>query len=144
MKAFGWIYIIAYCIDAVVSLVATVASGAETLSNVISVPVSLLSIVVLILTCIGKLNPRKIFLILSGFYLLMIGFGILLGLLLVAKLGPSVASQAMTLEFFREQFVWYGPVHWILIILWLLASAYGVQAYRKVQWSTEQGAEGDG
>jgi len=143
MKTFGWIYIIAYCVDALVGLVASFVPQMETLSNIISSPVSLLSIVVLILACIGKLTPRKIFLAMSGLYMFMIGFGIVLGVLLVAKLGPSIASQEMTLAFFREQFTWYGPVHWAFMVVWLLMAAYGVQAYRTAKWPTEQSPGGD-
>jgi hypothetical protein len=143
MKTFGWIYIVAYCIDALGSLVAILTPRMEGVSNIISTLVALLSIVVLILAYMGKLKPRKIFLIMSGFYMAMLGVGIVIAVLLAAKLGPSVASQEITLAFLREQFAWYNPVQWIIIIIWLLVSAYGIQAYRKVEWPTEQEATGD-
>jgi len=133
MKTFGWIYIIVFCIHAVVSLVAYFVSGLEIISSLIGTILILLSIVVFILACINKLTPRKIFFILSGFYLLVLVFGFVLGIFLVVKLGLPAVSQGVTAEFLREQFVWFGPLFIFLNIVELLLSAYGVLAYRKAR-----------
>lgn len=133
MKTFGWIYIIIFCIHAVVSSVAYFVSGLELISSLIGTILILLSIAVFILACISKLTPRKIFLILSGFYLLVFVFGFVLGIFLVVKLGLPAVSQGITIEFLREQFVWYGPLFMALNIMELLLSVYGIWAYRKTR-----------
>ena len=133
MKTFGWIYIIIFCIDAVVSLVAYFVSGLEVISSSISTILILLSIAVFILACISKLIPRKIFFILSGFYLLVLVFGFVLGIFLVVKLGLPAVSQGVTIEFLQEQFIWYGPLFIVLNIVELLLSVYGIWAYRKAR-----------
>lgn len=138
VKTFGWIYIITYCIDVLVGLVSSFVPQMELTSNIISVPVSLMSIVVLILACIGIMTPRRIFLAMSGLYMLLMGFGLVLAVLLIAKVGPEMASQEMSLAFLRDQFAWYGPVHWALMIVWLSIAAYGFMAYRKAMCTTEQ------
>ncbi len=133
MKTFGWIYIIVFCIDAVMSLVAYFVSGLEVISRPIGTILIILSIVVFILACINKLTPRKIFLILSGFYLLVLAFGFVLGIFLVAKLGLQAVSQGITVGFLREQFAWFGPLFMFLNIVELLLSVYGILAYRKAR-----------
>lgn len=133
MKTFGWIYIIVFCIDAVMSLVAYFVSGLEVISSPIGTILIILSIVVFILACINKLIPRKIFLILSGFYLLVLVFGFVLGIFLVAKLGLQAVSQGITVGFLREQFAWFGPLFMFLNIVELLLSVYGILAYRKAR-----------
>jgi hypothetical protein len=133
MKTFGWIYIIVFCIDAVVSLVAYFVPGLEVISSLIGTILILLSIAVFILACINKLTPRKIFFILSGFYLLVFVFGFVLGIFLIVKLGLPAVSQGITVEFLREQFVWYGPLFMFLNIVELLLSVYGTLAYRKAR-----------
>jgi hypothetical protein len=133
MKTFGWVYIIVFCIHAVVSLVAYFVSGLEVIGSIIGMILILLSIAVFILACIGKLTPRKIFFILSGFYLLALVFGFVLGIFLIVKLGLPTVSQGITVEFLREQFAWYGPLFLVLNIVELLLSAYGIQAYRKAR-----------
>jgi len=133
MKTFGWIYIIVFCIDAVMSLVAYFVSGLEVISSPIGTILIILSIVVFILACINKLIPRKIFLILSGFYLLVLVFGFVLGIFLVAELGLQAVSQGITVGFLREQFAWFGPLFMFLNIVELLLSVYGILAYRKAR-----------
>jgi type IV pilus assembly protein PilA len=135
MRTFGWIYIIAFCIDAVMSLVALLVPGAEIPSGIISTLVVILSIVVFILACIGKLRPRKTFLILSGFILLLTCSGIVIGILLVVKsIGePSALQQAPTVDLLHEQFPWMIPLQWIFVIADLLLSVYGILTYRKVK-----------
>jgi len=133
MKTFGWIYIIVFCIHAVVSLVGYYFSGLEMIISSIGTILIFLSIVVFILACINKLIPRKIFFILSGFYLLVLVFGFVLGIFLVVKLGLPALSQGITVEFLREQFVWFGPLFMLLNIVELLLSVYGIQTYRNAR-----------
>ncbi len=131
MKVFGWFYISVYCISALLSLVTSFIRDLEPLNNTVSAPVGLLSLVVFILAYVGTFASRKIFLYLSGLYMLMVGFGLVLIVLLFSKLGASLRSQEITLEFFQEQFVWFAPVHWAFTIAWLLMSVYGIVAYSK-------------
>ena len=133
MKTFGWIYIIVFCIHAVVSLVGYCFSGLEIIISSVGTILIFLSIAVFILACINKLIPRKIFFILSGFYLLVLVFGFVLGIFLIVKLGLPALSQGITVEFLGEQFVWFGPLFMLLNIVELLLSIYGILAYRKAR-----------
>ena len=131
MRIFGWIYIIIFGIGAVLGLVAEFFPGIQRI-NYIGTPLVILSIVVFILACVGKLKPRKIFFFQSGFIFITVIYVIVLVLLLVIKLGPEeVTSGGITPEVFRETFTWAGPVGWIMIIARLLLSAYGILAYQK-------------
>jgi len=133
MKTFGWIYIIVFCIHAVVSLVGYCFSGLEIIISSVGTILIFLSIAVFILACINKLIPRKIFFILSGFYLLVLVFGFVLGIFLIVKLGLPALSQGITVEFLGEQFIWFGPLFMLLNIVELLLSIYGILAYRKAR-----------
>lgn len=144
MRIFGWIYIIIFSMSAVLGLVAALAPGIQIISSIIGILVIILSIVVFILACMGKLKPRKIFLFLSGYYFLTIIYGMVAGVLMVIKLGPeTVISGGATPDLLRETFTWFGPVRWILIIACLLLSIYGIVGYLKGQQTTEQPISSD-
>jgi hypothetical protein len=134
MKALGRIFLIVYALDAVLGLVASFVWDLETASNGVSCVVLIFAVVVLILACLKRVRPQVVFLVLSGYYLLMSAFGMLLGFALVSKLGPQAAQQPelMTLKSLGEQFGWYWPVHWVLMGVWLLVSAYGLLNLGKV------------
>jgi len=133
MQTFGLIYLIAYLADCIVSIIATLMPMAEGLSNVISSILSLCAILVIVLSCLGKLRPRRTFLVLSIFYVCMIAFGIVLGILLAIDLGPDIATQEITIQFLHEHFTWYPCVHWSLLIMWTAIAIYGF-------WSRSTGA----
>jgi hypothetical protein len=145
MRIFGWIYIIIFSIGAVLGLVTALAPGIQGISSsIISILVIILSILVFILACMGKLKPRKIFLFLSGYYFLTIIYGIVVGVLMVIKLGTeTVMSGEATPDLLRETFTWFGPVSWILIIASLLLSIYGIVGYLKRPEATEQPISSD-
>ena len=144
MRIFGWIYIIIFSISAVLGLVAALVPGIQIISSIIGLPVIILSIVVFILACMGKLKPRKIFLFLSGYYFLTLIYAMVVGVLMVIKLGPeTVVSGGATPDILRETFTWFGPVNWILIIACLLLSTYGILGYFKRQETTEQPISSD-
>jgi hypothetical protein len=141
MKTFAWIYIVAYCIDALVFIIATFVPEAENLFSIISGPFMFLNIAVFILACIGKMKPRIIFLIMSGIYMLILLLGISMVIQLVAKFGPSVTSQNLTIAFLSEQFPSYYTVRWVIMIVSLLTAGYGIHTYRKFSLNTEQMAQ---
>ena len=144
MRIFGWIYIIIFSIGAVLGLVAALAPGVQIMSSIIGILIIILSIVVFILACMGKLKPRKIFLFLSGYYFLTIIYGIVVGVLMVIKVGPeTVMSGEATPDLLRETFTWFGPVSWVLIIACLLLSIYGIVGYLKGPEATEQPISSD-
>ena len=143
MKIFGWIYLIIFCLAAVLGLIDRFAPALEGLSSIIGILVFLLSIVVFILACIGKLKPRKIFLIPSVYQFLILGFGMIVGVLLLVKLGVEGLSEGVTPELMSEQFPWVDPVQWIMIIIYLCVGAYCLLAYSKAQETIEQPTSSD-
>ena len=131
MKIFAWVYLIAFSLDAGISIVASFDSSLETLSNIVSAPIILFTLIAFILSCINRLKPRKLFVTLSGFYLGMVIFGIVLGVLLAAKLGPESMPSENLQQFLRNQFAWYWTVHWCLMLLWLFLATYGFITLKK-------------
>ena len=143
MRIFGWIYIIIFSIGAVLGLLAEFFPGIQKI-NYIGTPLLILSIVVFILACIGKLTPRKIFLFLSGFELFTVIFGVFTIVLLFAKFGLSkMGSGEVTQEVIRDTFTWLDPVSWVLIIVALLLSVYGILAYQKASEPPELPSSSD-
>ena len=87
MRIFGWIYIIIFSVNAVLVLADAVTPGTSfirIITGVTGIVIIILSIVAFILACMGKLKPRKIFLFQSGFILLSLIYGILVGILYLA------------------------------------------------------------
>ena len=142
MKVFGWIYIIFFCINAVLSLFNAISpgmTGIQIINGVTGVVIIILSIIVFILSCIGKLMPRKVFLLLPGYYFFTIVYGIIIGILLVMKVGAEkMMAGGATPELLSETFTWFTPVSWIMNITCLLLAIYGILIYLKSTGATEQ------
>ncbi len=147
MRIFGWIYIIIFSIYAVLVIVEALTPGiavTQIITGTMGILLIILSIVVFILACIGKLLPRKIFLFMSGYNLLTIIFGMVVGILLVVKVGAEkVMSEGSTQDLIRETFTWIGPVSWILNIVYLLLAIYGIMGYLKKTGTAEQTVSSD-
>ncbi len=126
MATFGLVYLIAYLIDCLVSILATLIPPLGGISNFISSLLFLGSVFVVILGSIGKLRPRRVFLPLSIFYLCLFGFGIVLGIILAIDVGPDISSQKITMQFLCEHFSWYRAVHWTILIVLLALAVYGL------------------
>ena len=134
MRTFGWIYLVVFCINAVLVLVEAVSPGigvVQIIAGAAGIVIIILSIVVFILACMGKLIPRKVFLFLSVYYLLTVVYGMVMGILLVMKIGAEKAMSGSTVDLLRETFPWLGPVAWVLNIACLLLAIYGIMGYLK-------------
>ncbi|MFA6033224.1 MAG: hypothetical protein WC889_10030 [Myxococcota bacterium] len=131
METVGFIYLIAYLVDCVGSIAATFIPSVEGISNLFSTVVSLFTVVVFVLGCIGKLRPRRVFLTLTIFYFCLLGFGMVLGTMLINDLGQQIHSQKITIQFLHAHFAWYPAVHLILLFAWAAVAVYGIWAYSK-------------
>ena len=128
MKVLGFLYIILYCIDAAVSVVASFIPNWEALSGGISQVAIIISLAVFVLALLNKLIPKNVFLTLSGYYMGLVVFGIGLGVMLAFNLGPDGVPSVISLRFLREQFSWYWSVHWLLLIGMCGLATYGLSS----------------
>lgn len=144
MRTLGWIYLAGYALDAGMSVIATYMPGALPSRNFISTIIILSTIVAFVLACLGLLKPRKIFLVLSGYYFLMIGFGIVVGMLLAVQFSPQ-QLQALDVnpQFLTQQFPWFEPVNLALLVLWPCLAVYGLVAYSGANANVEPGGTVD-
>jgi hypothetical protein len=132
MRLLGWIYLGGYALDAGLSLVSLLEPSLLLASNVVSVSILCFTIVVFILACLGKLTPRKVFLVLSGYYFLLTGFGVVLGVLLLFQIGPQgLENMEITPQVLSQQFPWHEPIQWGLLAVWLCLAAWGFVLYSK-------------
>ena len=134
MRIFGWIYIIIFSINAVLVLADAVTPGTSfirIITGVTGIVIIILSIVAFILACMGRFRPRKVFLFLSGYYLLTVIYGIVMGILLVMKVGVEKVMSGSTPDLLQETFTWLVPVGWVLNIATLLLAVYGIIGYLK-------------
>jgi hypothetical protein len=138
METFGQVYLIAYLIDCIFSILATLIPAVEGVSNLISAIISLCAVVVLVLSFLGRLRPQRIFLTLSIFYMCLLGFAMLLGAMLAKDLGPKIVSQKITTLFLSEHFVWYPTFHWVLLIMWAIIALWGLYSRMASNRTTEQ------
>ncbi len=131
MKTIGRAYLIAYALDAFLSVAASFSPGLEPLSNIVSTVVIIFTLGVFILALLNRLTNRKLFIVLSGFYLLMTAFGFVLALALLARSGPEMAQRTnISIASLSEQFAWYGPTHWVLLALWTCLALYGLTQFK--------------
>ncbi len=134
-SSMGNAYFLALLADASLSVIATLVPTVEGLSNLLSTVVLLATIVVLVLSLVGKLEPRPIFLAVSVAYLAIGMTGLLIGFALVATLGPAraqaVASEGMSVAVLARELPWYMAVHWFLLGLIVLVAVWGNVAYRR-------------
>lgn len=129
MRIFGWIYIIAFGVDAFFSWIASMAPSWETFSNMISTPLSFVSFAVFILCCIGELKPRVVFFLLSGYYMMSFLFGIVLMVLVMIRYPGELQATDISLAFYREEFAWFGGVLNILLVIMLSLSVLALILY---------------
>jgi hypothetical protein len=137
MRTFGIIYVIAFLIDALVSILATFVPAAEGASNAITFLVTIGTVITFVLVCINKLQPRWYFIITSGFYVFMMACGVVLGVALAFKMGPQAmleqTSKGSTFVLLRQQFSWYIFVHWTLLTIWTALGLYGVRVIQFIR-----------
>jgi hypothetical protein len=129
MRKFGWFFIIAYCIDAVVSPVATFTPAARSASSVIGYVLIPLCVVVFVLACMGKLRPRLVFIIPTCFYFFLI--------VVWRALNAILMAMVMKESFITLMDIVYNVVVWPLVILNLIIAAYIFIAYRRAQSPAE-------
>jgi len=132
MKTLAWIYLIAYPLTALGDLAFSMFPEVRTPVVIADTLVIFLSLAVMIIACSGKLKPRKPFLIMSGFHMLLVIFGIVLGFMLVAKIGPDAAASGdMDYELIARHFPWVTPAEWVTTVIAVLLGIYGIAAYCK-------------
>jgi len=145
MKTLGWIFLICYLIDAVVSTVATYVPGASLVSSAITNSMVVFSIVVFVLAMWGKLLPRKVFLMLTLYYAVLALFGIVLIALMIFKYGVEefthiAAAATSGSRLFRGEFAWFDIVHLPMLCTWLGLAIYGLVTYGKTVQQTQTSA----
>ena len=146
MRIFGWIYIVIFSISAVTGIVTEFVSGTPFgIINGVSGSLLLpLTIVVFILACRGKIKPRKTFIFLSGFTLLVMIYAMARGVLVFSTFGlEAIKAGEVTPDIIDETFVWVSPVRWTNLIIYLLLSAYGILTYLKAPEPAEQPISND-
>jgi hypothetical protein len=148
MKTLGWFFLIGYLVDAVVSTVASYVAAVAAPSSVISLVMMAFSVLAFVLSALGKLLPRKVFLTLTLYYGVLVVFGILLTALLIARLGPEEftrigAAANSGSELFRNEFPWFDAVHLPILCIWLGLAIYGLVTYGKTVNQTPASIEAD-
>ncbi len=126
----GVLYLISVILDGLLSVAATLFSPLEPVSSLLSSLLLLASIAVLVFALLDRLLPKGVFIAVSATYIAVASFGLVVGVALVAKLGPegieNVSSEQMDLAFIAETLPWYMPVHWALIVTVLLSGVLGL------------------
>ena len=74
----------------------------------------------LIYALLGKIQPKKVFIVLPAFYLLMNLLGVIIAVLLVLKYGPALGSQQIDMAFIYREFPWFNPAHQIIMAAWII------------------------
>ena len=133
-SSLGTAYLMALLADASLDVIATLAPPMEALSDPLTTLVTLASVVVVILSVMGKLEPRALFLWVSIAYLAIEGAAALfIVFALFAKLGPArvqaMASEGITIAALARELPWYLAVHWPLVGLIALVAVWGNVAY---------------
>lgn len=131
MRTFGWTYVIAYVVDALGSLAATLMPSLEDVSNALSLVVLGGTVVAFVLAISGKLQPRKVFLVLAGFYFLLVASGLIVMVALVADVGTGILAEMPTIDFMMDHISWYPYFHWISLGLWLLLGLWATWSMAK-------------
>lgn len=137
MKTLGWIFLIAYLVDAVVSTVANFVVDVVPVSSAISTGMMVFAALVFVLSAVGTLQPKKVFLTLTlYYYAVLVVFGVVMISLLISKIGIEefvrIGSSANSgSRLFRSHFPWFDAVHLPILIVWLLLAVYGLVAFGK-------------
>ncbi len=133
MKTIAWAYIGFYIIDAILSIVSSFSTRLEIVSDTYSSFNILFTCIVFIFACFNKVQPRRIFFIMTGYYFLLILFGFVLGIVIGVQWGPDAVKEmnVSSLTFLRTHFNWYWPVHWMLLLIWSCVALYGFIHYKK-------------
>jgi len=123
LRAIGLTYLVGIVLDASVSLVSMVLPRLEQASNVLSILMYGYSVIVLVLSLLGRLRPRPIFMIPVALYGFLGVAGLSVGtfLVLTHQTFPSLGQPAGF--HFRSILPWYGPVEFFLLCL-LLATGF--------------------
>lgn len=133
MKKIGIIYVFLYFIDAVISIQEDSNIVVVSLSNYTTALVSILTIVVFVLSLLGKLKPRKVYLALSTFYLVCsILLGIALALYLPDSFDENSTYQSIH-QFLNEQFNWYLFAYYTLYAIWGILAIWGLANFKKLK-----------
>ena len=125
------IFLLVFSLDLTLSLIASIFSPLEEISNAISVLTIIFVLVIFIYSLRGRIKPKKIFMALTSYYLAMSLIGTVLAVILTARYGAAISTKDITLAFLLKEFPWFNTVHWILMIVWLLLTTWGIIEYKK-------------
>ncbi len=129
----GIIFLLVFSSDLILSLIASIFSPLEDISNAISVLTLIFVLFMLIYSLCGKIKPKKIFLALTSYYLAMSFIGTILGVILTSRYGRAISTQDISMSFLLKEFPWFNTVHWILMIVWLMLTTWGITEYKKYE-----------
>jgi hypothetical protein len=122
------IFLLIFSLELVLSLIASIFSPLENISNAISVFTIIFVLVIFIYSLRGKIKPKKIFVALTSYYLAMSFIGtVLAGIITSSKIG----TQDISLAFLLKEFPWFNTVHWVLMIVWFYLTVWGINEYKK-------------
>jgi hypothetical protein len=127
------VFLLIFSLDLFLSLIASIFSPLEDISNAISVLTIIFVLVIFIYSLRGKTKPKKIFLALTSYYLAMSLIGTVLAGILSSRYGSAISTQDISLAFLLKEFPWFNTVHWILMIVWLVLTAWGIIEYKKYE-----------
>lgn len=131
----GTVFLASVCIDGLLSVAGLVLPALEPVSNVLSTLVLVYSLVILILSAIGRLPPRLIFVTVSAIYLAAGASGLLVVAALVAQLGlagtAQLDPQQLDRAFLSGHVAWYTPFLWVVVAVYTTAGIVGLVAYER-------------
>lgn len=136
MKLVGWIYLFAYLVDGLMSMAAALLPSLEKASTWVSRPLVYSAIVFFVLGATGVLRPRRVFLILAGYYMLMAGCLMIPMTIAVFQRrteGLPGEVDGSILQLVGERFAWFMPAFWALLVVQLALTAYGLVVYFRAQ-----------
>ena len=128
MQTAGLIYLLLYLADAGLSCLALVVHSLEPASNALSSLHLPFALVFLGLAAFGKVQPRKPYLVATGYYFFMVFSGVVLIAAAVAQGGEEVLRNEPTLASLAEMSPWLTPVLWALPLLMVAVAVYALRA----------------
>jgi hypothetical protein len=120
MRKWGWGLFIGHLIDVLFSVAATLVSALEGASNLFSMVIMLYTVIMLIFAVMGRVRPRRPFIVISVFGAFMLVFGIYVAVALLMECGPEVFSGHMTIQDMGGLLPWYWAFHWSMLGCWLV------------------------
>lgn len=126
MEAFGFFYIIAFFISCNLSIVSAIFPSVEITSAFVDIFIFTLCTPVLLLSILGKLKPRKVFILLPLVYFFSLACGTAVAILLAFKIGIENIPEITTAAFFTSHLPWFPIFRWCFILVGEAFAIYGL------------------